>query len=137
MRRSTLLIALSTGKILTMLRAFGPALSIYRRCIERYPNRRASVLSAIGFLYERRGNRQQAIEAYGEAAALEPTNAMHFFDLGCAFDAADKQEEALQNYRRAYESGEGFSYRFRDALRNRIVTLEGRQQVGMRSEEEM
>lgn len=110
------------GAALASVRAFTPALWLYAWGTKTWPERRSSFLSGIGLVYERMGDRNQAISAYEEATQADPTDAMRYFDLACAYEADGKRELALRNYEKALDLG-AFGADFTARLQSKIASL--------------
>src|SRR5690349_15434648 len=99
---------LPASAVRALERAFGryaagdlaQAESIFRQVLQEHPNC-AAVLQALGRIAHQAGNHVVALELLHRAAALAPENAIAQCDLGVVYQSLQREEEAIDAYRRA------------------------------------
>lgn len=76
-----------------------------RRLIDlggKYPGN-AGIPAQIGMIHAQAGDHKQALVALGKAAALQPQNAVHLYNMAIVADRMGSSQEAVNYYERALE----------------------------------
>ncbi len=113
------------AEICILLRMYSVPRALYRLGLKIWPDRSGRILPRLGFLYEREGNLEKAVECYEQARKLEPSTGTRFWDLGCVYERQGKLSLAIENYEKALQLGTDFGTDFRNELQSRIKKLKG------------
>ena len=91
------------GSELLVHRTLDPAVEIFQRATERYPDS-ARLAIALGMALYSRGNYDDAVKALLKGADLNPRDARCYYFLSRAYDSSPSQaEEVIQRFRRFTE----------------------------------
>ncbi len=76
------------------------AVRLYRRALELNPNY-ADAHFALGYAFDKKGDREKALASYRQAATLEPLNADYLFLLGYTYERNENIIDAIDAYEKA------------------------------------
>lgn len=91
------------GSELLLHRTLGPAIEVFQRATERYPNS-PRLLIGLGIAYYSRGNYDEAVQSLLKAADVSPSDPRCYLFLSKAYDSSPSQaEEVIQRFGRFAE----------------------------------
>jgi len=91
------------GSELLLHRTLGPAVDVFQKATERYPNS-PRLMIGLGVALYARGNYDEAVTALLKSADLNPSDARCYFFLSRAYDSSPSQAmEVIQRFRRFAE----------------------------------
>jgi len=91
------------GSELLLHRTLGPAVDVFQKATERYPNS-PRLMIGLGVALYARGNYDEAVTALLKGADLNPSDARCYFFLSRAYDSSPSQAmEVIQRFRRFAE----------------------------------
>lgn len=93
-----------------------------------HPNN-VAVTAQLGVAYADAGNYSDALRYLGDAAAMEPKNALHFYNMAVISEKAKKPEQAISYYEKALEVdaiyGDGYKTISKEKIYDRLAQIRG------------
>jgi len=110
-------------KILLFVKLTNLTDKCYELLVYLWPDCKAETLGRFAWAYENNGDIERAISCYQEALKIEPTNAMHYFELGTLFEKEGSDSSAVEYYKKALSLGTDFSVEFKSKLQSKIKIM--------------
>ena len=92
----------------------------------KHPNN-VAVTAQLGVAYADSGNYADALRYLGNAAAMDPKNALHFYNMAVISEKASKPDQAISYYEKALEIdsiyGEGYNIISRERIYDRLAQI--------------
>ena len=93
-----------------------------------HPNN-VDVTAQLGVTYADAGNYGDALRYLGDAAAMDPKNALHFYNMAVISEKAKKPDQAVTYYEKALEVdaiyGEGHKTISKEKIYDRLAQIRG------------
>jgi tetratricopeptide (TPR) repeat protein len=118
-----LAILLFIGEMLILIKLYSVAEILLKLCQNIWPSRKAIILPQIGFLYERAGKFDLALEKYIEASELEPKEASHYWHMGFVYEKLEMVSLAIDCFEKTLKYDGHLSNEFRQKVQHKIKEL--------------
>lgn len=93
-----------------------------------HPNN-VAVTAQLGVAYADSGNYADALRYLGDAATMDPKNALHFYNMAVISEKASKPDQAISYYEKALEIdaiyGEGYNTISKEKIYDRLAHIRG------------